>query len=323
MTTNSEKPNVIQQAAQWMSRLAADGNPSWDDPELAAWLRESPGHREAFAEVSAIWFAADQLEASDLGDELEQSSRLDPMPAAESGRATPTARRNRRWPLLAAGMMALVVALIVPAIPKQWAGMQADFATQAGQVQSVALEDGSSVQLAGDSAVSLRPGGRGLVLHYGEIFLDVEHNAAEPFVVETSEAKVTVLGTQFGVSWRDRIHRAGVVEGRVAVQHGQLPVVELSRGQFARDGQRVADPGLVQRYFGWSSGNLVFDDLPLSEVLARLAPFLDRPVVKLPGAGDPSVSAVIAVDSGPQALETLASRAGLRLVSAGPVTLLY
>lgn len=298
-----------------MSRLAADGNPSWDDPELVAWLRQSPGHREAFAEVSAIWFAADQLEASDLNDHFETALGPEPVPAASS--------RRGRWPLVATGLLALVAALLLPALPKQWAGLQADFVTRAGQVQSLELGDGSSLQLAGDSAISLLPSGRGVLLHYGDIFLDVEHDATRPFVVESSEATVTVLGTRFGVSWRDRIHRAGVIEGRVAVQHGESSTVELSRGQFARDGQRIPDPGRVQRYFGWSSGNLVFDDVPLSEVLEQLAPFLEQAVVRAPGTGDPAVSAVVAIDSGRQALETLASRAGLQLLSAGPVTLLY
>lgn len=311
MTTTTEHTTLTEQASKWMSRLGAEDTPRWDDPALGAWLSQSPQHREAFAEISAIWFAAEQvLPVEPVADTAAAGKPILP-------------QQRRRWPLLTAAMLALVVALWLPSLPQSWAGFTADFVSRAGQVQTVTLADGSRAIVAGDSAVSLATEGRGLTLHYGEIFLEVAHNPAQPFVVSTKAADVTVLGTRFGVAWRDGIHRAGVIEGRVAVKHSDGPAVELSAGQLTLNGQLQNEAGLAGRYFGWEAGNLVFEDVPLSQVLDRLGPFLSAQVVRVPGAGNPSITAVVAVDGSDQMLETLATRAGLRLLSAGPVKLLY
>ncbi len=294
-----------------MSRLGAKDHPQWDDPALGAWLAQSPKHREAFAEISAIWFAAEQisLPAEELGADAPNLSAVNSRP--------------RRWPLVGALMLALLAALGLPYLPNRWAAMQADFVTSRGQSRAITLDDGSTLQLAGNTAVSRADDGRGIELHYGEVFLDVSHDPQQPFSVRTESASVTVLGTQFGVAWRDHQHYTGVLSGRVAVKLENHPAVELGAGDMTLNGSPYGDELAARRYFSWQAGNLVFEGVPLSQVLDRLGPFLNQPVMRLPGASNPLVTAVVSVSSGEQMLETLAQSSGLTLISAGPVKLLY
>ncbi|MFK7956433.1 MAG: FecR domain-containing protein [Lysobacterales bacterium] len=311
MNTTEEKTATMEQAAQWMSRLGATDHPNWGDPDFTHWLDQSISHREAFAEVSALWFAAEQLPPP------VATSHVDWEPLA-----APTFRFGR-WRLWAGAALGLMVLLVLPTLPQRWTAVQADYVTERGETATITLKDGSTIQLAGHSAVSRSDNGRGIELHYGEAFLTVTHDPQDPFVVATGDSAVTVLGTQFGVAWRNDEHRAGVVSGRieVAVEHQQP--IQLGPGQHALNGSLSPHPDRDHDYFSWRSGNLVFSDAPLSHVLDRIAPFLSQRVIRLPGTDDPKVTAVVNLNVGEQLLESLVQSADMQLLSAGPVTLLY
>lgn len=303
----------MEQAAQWMSRLGATETPDWNDPEFAVWLDQSTRHREAFAEVSALWFAAEQIAP---GDDLKPPS-LDHQwnPLATSN------RRTSRWRIGAGFAVALTALMLLPNVLQRWTASQSEFLTQRGETANITLADGSTIQMAGLSAFSSLSDGRGIELHYGEVFLQVTHDPQDPFVVSAGDNEVTVLGTQFGVAWRDGEHRAGVVSGRVSVSSGTGPLIQLGPGELAVNGTQSRQPG--QDFFAWRSGNLVFTETPLSQVIDQLAPFLSQRIIRVPGAKDPMVSAVVNLRVGDQMLETLAQSTGMQILTAGPVTLLY
>lgn len=72
-----------------------------------------------------------------------------------------------------------------------------------GERSKVVLPDGSTVQLNGGSQLKFSPAftsRKRTVLLEGEAFFDVAHDPSHPFVVETGNLQIKVLGTRFNVS---------------------------------------------------------------------------------------------------------------------------
>lgn len=152
-----------------------------------------------------------------------------------------------------------------------------------GQTASHTLPDGSTVELAGGSTLTYaRPWGRGerRVSLDGEAFFAVARQEV-PFVVETFNARVEVLGTRFNVSaWPDAYEAATTVtlaSGRVAVAPLAAPAapVVLAPGEATTIAADTTHPALpapasLDRVLAWRSGGLAFTDRPLASVFETL-----------------------------------------------------
>ncbi|MEM1043104.1 MAG: FecR domain-containing protein [Bacteroidota bacterium] len=156
-----------------------------------------------------------------------------------------------------------------------------------GERVSVALPDGSRVELSGGSEIAYRSGFRAWFFRpdaarrvelRGEAFFAVE-TAPRPFVVETFSASVTVLGTRFGVrAFADDpgpATRVMLEEGsvRVATRDGAAPVV-LRPGEATAvaAGAAPAAPAAValNQALAWRSGGFAVEDEPLAVVLREI-----------------------------------------------------
>lgn len=110
----------------------------------------------------------------------------------------------------------------------------------------------------------------------GEGFFEVARDTVHPFLVNTANAQIKVLGTKFSVWSRQAETRVIVREGRVALREEQEPrtAVELTanqmsirRAQNAPEPPRAIDAGYA---LGWLEGRIVFDQAALVEVVAEL-----------------------------------------------------
>ena len=143
--------------------------------------------------------------------------------------------------------------------------------------QMVSLPDGSRVELGIGASLQYPrrfASERRAVTLDGEARFDVESGSA-PFVVEASEARVTVLGTIFSVHALGSSTWVTVEEGRVRLEDAVTPtaVIELGAGDGAVlfDSIRALPPEEVASVRGWVEGGLDFVDAPLQTVLDRLA----------------------------------------------------
>ncbi len=145
-----------------------------------------------------------------------------------------------------------------------------------GEIASIDLPDGSRVQLNSGSTLTYarRFDARTRRVHLdGEAFFDVTQTGT-PFVIETFNATVAVLGTSFNVrAWPDTPRAETVVAvetGLVEVAAKKTPgqAVRLAAGEAARvnaaDGtptpQVLTDPAAV---LAWRDGLFVFINEPL------------------------------------------------------------
>ncbi|VVN44562.1 Protein FecR [Pseudomonas fluorescens] len=265
---------VRDDAARWFVRLQEPAIDADEQQRFDAWLNQHPQHRDEFQLLQGLWSAADLLPAPRLKALVE----------------TPPTRRERR-PMLryavAASVLAVALGLGLFSGLNHPGGYRAEFATALGERKHVALPDGSVIDLNSRSRLQVRfeQDRRLIELAEGEAMFSVAHDTSRPFVVETGNGKVTVTGTRFDV-------RRDIAQTRVAVEQGTVKVQgrDAADDQFinltAGLGTYVDAQGKVAAAYtvnpaeltAWRGGKLVFNNASLSEVVAEVSRYREKPL---------------------------------------------
>lgn len=264
--------DIEHTAALWLSRREDDGWEERNAAELEAWLDADSRHRLAFWRMEYGWSKARRIAAL---------------------KRDPGRRRPRRWfpsirgrrvaPMAAAVAAAAVLALMVQG-PS--AGDHA-YSTPIGGLQSVALADGSRVEL--NTATKLRTriekDVREAWLDRGEAYFDIAHDPARPFVVHAGAREVTVLGTRFSVRRDgDRVIVA-VAEGRVRISDPKIDrphVVKRGDIVLAEPAATLVtehEPIKVETALSWREGRLEFRQTTLASAAAEFNRYNRRRIV--------------------------------------------
>ncbi len=175
----------------------------------------------------------------------------------------------------------------------------------------MALPDGSVLDInTGTRAVArLYERKRIVELQEGEIFFSVEHDAERPFIVDAGDSRVVVTGTRFNVRYEAQSARVSVESGSVEVSSGpwwNRQSRSLVKGQGVNAG-RGQDLGDVEQLdlsteLAWQRGKIVFENTPLSQAVAEINRYLDRPTrLDAPALRDHRIAGIFDVDD-PQAL---------------------
>lgn len=151
--------------------------------------------------------------------------------------------------------------------------------------QTFTLPDSSSVTLAPGSTLRLQKHkDKRLVQMTGKVYFNVRHDDRAPFRVNAGSGFVKVLGTRFQVDSRDPIS-VSVVSGKVlfsAIRSGEEALI-LTKGQSA-----VLDPAASRPVeitpkhpnpAAWATGEFIYDNTPLPEVLSELSEYYDVTLV--------------------------------------------
>ena len=151
--------------------------------------------------------------------------------------------------------------------------------------QTFTLPDSSSVTLAPGSTLRLQKHkDKRLVQMTGKVYFNVRHDDRAPFRVDAGSGFVKVLGTRSQVDSRDPIS-VSVVSGKVlfsAIRSGEEALI-LTKGQSA-----VLDPAASKPVeitpkhpnpAAWATGEFIYDNTPLPEVLSELSEYYDVTLV--------------------------------------------
>lgn len=151
--------------------------------------------------------------------------------------------------------------------------------------QTFTLPDSSSVTLAPGSTLRLQKHkDKRLVQMTGKVYFNVRHDDRAPFRVDAGSGFVKVLGTRFQVDSQDPIS-VSVVSGKVlfsAIRSGEEALI-LTKGQSA-----VLDPAASKPVeitpkhpnpAAWATGEFIYDNTPLPEVLSELSEYYDVTLV--------------------------------------------
>ncbi|MDR2119260.1 MAG: FecR domain-containing protein [Tannerella sp.] len=147
-----------------------------------------------------------------------------------------------------------------------------------GKQERLTLPDGTKVTLNAGTLFSCPQsfrGGKRIVQLNGEAFFDVARNRSKPFVVQTADADIEVLGTSFNVKAyaEDEFVAVTVESGKVKVNMEDAMTQLLPGEQFfldktAREIHRNREnTGKIK---SWTSGELYFNKTPIRSVVNEL-----------------------------------------------------
>ncbi|HLT92589.1 MAG TPA: FecR domain-containing protein [Woeseiaceae bacterium] len=284
---------VSEQAAAWFFELSERPASARTRREFVRWLKQSPQHIDAFLGIAML----EQELAASAGS-LDDALRLAEQAAAgaipldaDDTEAPP--RRERRWRprtagwLAAAGLAALAVTAALWLEPREAEVAPVVHRTDYGEQRSIALADGSIVVLntLSEAAVRLGAHERRVELVSGEAMFDVVPDPERPFVVETAGVELTVLGTRFSVHRKGDSVRVAVLEGVVRAmpsgRPGEPVLVRAGEGAVTSpDGGIRREAGIdLDKALAWTERRLVFDDVPLGDVVAEFNRYNRRPLI--------------------------------------------
>ena len=251
--------SAMDQALDWLIVLEC---PSAEQSrDFQAWLSADPRNGEAFAKAQAIWDGPQVAQcAQALGSRKPKVSVL--------GRLRP------HWKPLATAAVLILGLFSFSNLPMR---LQADHLTVVGERQRLQLEDGSKVLLNTNSAFSstINEQKRVARLYQGEAFFEVAAERGLPLEIDAGPVTASVRDTSFAVRYLDGIAQVRVQRGDVDLRSTRSDArIRLSAGESIRIGPNGFDqPARLDPAtdLAWVQGRLVFENCPLSQVLAELS----------------------------------------------------
>jgi transmembrane sensor len=162
--------------------------------------------------------------------------------------------------------------------------------TAAKEKKEITLPDGSKVFMNQNSSLRYAKnltGAERAVYLEGEAFFDVAQQPARPFVVYANHTQTQVLGTSFDIkAYEKQPVEVAVLSGKVAVSRrtedkssNRLVLTKGRKAIFKTDKQMeeiaIADPN----FMAWKEQVLVFQDIPLGNVIKTLESYYNVKVV--------------------------------------------
>ena len=248
---------AMDQALDWL--IALQCPQPGQQAEFQAWLDADPSHAQAFAKAQAAWGGAPVHSAA----------------VALNAPRKPSAWRRIKphWKPLATAAVLLLGLFSFSNLPVR---LQADHLTVVGERQRLQLDDGSKVLLTTNSAFSstIDEHQRIARLYQGEAFFEVAANRGLPLQIDAGPVRASVSDTAFAVRYLNG-------EAQVQVQRGDVDLsttfgnnrVRLSAGESIRVGPKgFGQPAKLDatKELAWVQGRLIFENCPMSEVLAEL-----------------------------------------------------
>lgn len=283
MTSSDDTPDSIEsQATDWLVlQMAGPLNPA-DALVFEYWLQRSARHRAIYDNLRQTWDGLAALQRQP-GDLLRHTAGL------HDGARLKQERRRRQVATVLAMAASLMVAMLLASV---WFGdpvaaLMADHNSAPGEIRSVTLPDGSRADLGPATAIRLHfnAAERRVELLGGSAYFTAAPQAVSggrPFIVDTGSLSARALGTQFLVERLPRGDGVAVAEHSVEVtvktaarDAAPAPTV-LTSGQALqyRPGEREPAAALAnidpQEIATWRTGNLVFYQQPLAEVITEL-----------------------------------------------------
>jgi transmembrane sensor len=279
---------IVEEAAEWFVEMDRDDVDRPTRQRFDEWLRRSPEHVRAFLELLQIWEQGAQRRSSRhidaeslIAEVLGAQSNVVPL-HARSGLPSHVEQKKRPkfylWASVAASV--LLVALL-----GTWFYIERNtYSTGVGEQRSVALADGSVVQLNTRSRIRIRyrKHERGIELLEGQALFNVANDQDRPFVVAGGNASIRAVGTQFDVYRKQAATTVTVVEGRVTI----IPETKRNNSSLAAGEQATITQSSVESSgttdvaaaIAWTQRRLMFQKTTLAEVVHEFNRYNERPL---------------------------------------------
>lgn len=157
----------------------------------------------------------------------------------------------------------------------------------AGQRAELTLSDSTKVWLNAKTTLTFpshfADGSRNVTLD-GEGYFNVTHNENKPFIVETEQYDIEVLGTEFNVhAYKgNTLFETSLLNGSVRIEsadHMENILLEPHKKAYAENGQLKTSPITQYDYFLWKEGLICFDDNTINELFEKLQLYFDVKII--------------------------------------------
>lgn len=219
------------------------------------------------------------------------------------------------------------------------------YLTRVGEQKFVELDDGSVVTLntGTELQVVMNDSERLIHLKRGEAYFVVAKDASRPFTVDLGERSVTVLGTEFNIQKNPEKLTVAVLDGEISLHKSDVTVVPtalllsaLADGAVLRESPQqvrinagwVAEvsaetdsltgytPENIGRLQGWRTGQLRFDEEPLSVVVRELNRYSGKKILIEDAAiMDMKIYAAVKIDRIDLALASLEKTLPIKVIN--------
>jgi transmembrane sensor len=292
---------IWDEAATWCIALKQD-DCDWDG--FTTWLETGPRHREVFEEIAL------------LDDKIMRArTELAKHFPAEIPDAHVVSPQRRRWIALALGVAAIAaVGITLPMLSND--DSEILYQTGIGQSRLIGLGDGSHIQLASASRLSIWKNERREMTLDGAAVFDIRHDPSRKLILHAGRFDIADIGTRFEVATNDGNLYVAVAEGSLSINGRDLAhPVKLGRGQrfivaqgFGVGEKGTVDPGDVG---SWQSGRLVYQNAPLSLVVADINRYAPTKLFADPKIVGQRFSGVLTIGDGSELAENLQQFMGL------------
>jgi ferric-dicitrate binding protein FerR (iron transport regulator) len=161
------------------------------------------------------------------------------------------------------------------------------------RIEITSIERGKEIVLADGSKVWLN---KNTVLTYpdkfdkntrnvelsGEAFFEIAKNTTKPFIVNMSNASVTVVGTSFNINSKENETEIVVATGTVKVSDTDNSKSKLITVGYSA---KISDNNIEKyktsspNYLAWKTGEFVFKDTPINQVVKDLNSYYESQIV--------------------------------------------
>ncbi|RZN15368.1 iron dicitrate transport regulator FecR [Bradyrhizobium sp. Leo121] len=261
---------IRREAYEWIARFMAGDMMSADVDAMKMWYRQSPEHKNAYAEARRVW--------QSLGP-IANESRHDSGAAAIIQMARKPAVPSRRMViggLMAAAAASAAYVAVRPPLDlwPSYTELMADVRTGAGERRQVVLVENVSLDLNTRTSIALRQQSSAatqIELLTGEAAISTGVSAP-PFTVIAAGGRVTAADAEFNL-------RCDGVQASISCLRGRLSVERNGQSMSLGGGQQVSYGGggmgavdAVDRdsVTAWQRGVLTFDAVPVDRVIAEV-----------------------------------------------------
>jgi transmembrane sensor len=299
---------IRQAAVRWYMRMREAAPDAPERTTFEVWLMTDRRHQAAYQMVESTM------------EDFSSTERLKALSSAMSQKQYfEQSARRKKLSKLGSGLAVMLLCVGLGFFGRsqyvQWQALPLStqvHTTSVAQLSKQTLADGSVITANANTTMEIvyYRHQRLIKLSRGEAIFEVTKDAQRPFVVETPQAKVTVLGTRFAVNQLSKKVRISVDHGRVQVERadGSEQTLILRNGEVAEIEQAAA-PHKVNRNaadsFSFISGRIVFDRADMFEVADTLSRYRNPPVHAAFAAETPKVNAVLKISELERFISTL------------------
>ncbi|WP_114090492.1 FecR family protein [Thalassospira profundimaris] len=317
---------LFQEAVIWHGRLREAafhaGSQETVMAEFESWQQQSSLHPAAFREVELLWGKL-ELPVKRIWRAQGQVSPV--MPDAQEAQSQAGRQKPSNGWRIAALAAVILLCIVTGGYFKndveQYFNPGLYITSQQPMTQT--LPDGSQITMNVHSRLEVAFGAdkRLVKLQAGEVWFDVAHNAQKPFVVETAQGTITVLGTRFNVRKMADSVIVSLVQGKVALRDkataSQAPTL-LAPGMAADltpTGVGKAHSFDAFATTAWQKDQMVFYDAPVSEVVRELNRYYPgKIVIANRHLADLHISGVFRTDNIGRVLDAIENTLSVRVI---------